>query len=198
MRHTADIQPVSSPMTTIDPALLPRIEIFKNLTARDAEQLMPACEELKAVAGQVVFDAGVVGRALYVVLDGTVEIDLEPARAAERIIAVLEAGSVFGESSFFHAQPHSGTVKARTDVRLLRLNREPLDRLLASGSPAALRVAANAAEILAERLQQADKIIVALLDQIQDEKVHTAIREFRRSLLHSSGQSVPPGMPGGS
>jgi CRP-like cAMP-binding protein len=185
-------------MTTIDPSLLERIEIFKNLTASDAAALLQACEEVTAAAGQVVFDAGVVRRALYVVLEGTAEVDLEPERAAERVVAVLEAGSVFGESSFFHAQPHSGTVKARTDVRLLRLDREAFDRLLASGSPAAVRVAANAADILAARLQQADKMIVELLNQIQDEKVHTAIRAFRRSLFHPLSSAVPPGMPGGS
>jgi len=185
-------------MTILDPAVLAHLEIFKNLTASDARELLAACEEVPAAAGQVVFDAGVAHQALYVVLEGTLEVDLEPARAAERVVAVLQAGSVFGESSFFHAQPHSGTVKARTAARLLRLDRDSLDRLLASGSPAALRVAANAAEILAARLQQADQLIVALLDQIQDEKAHTAIREFRRSLFHTTGPAVPPGMPGGS
>jgi CRP-like cAMP-binding protein len=88
-------------------------------------------------------------------------------------------------------------VKAHTDVRLLRLNRQPFDTLLQGGNVAALRIAANAAQILAARLQQADRLIVELLEQIQDEKIHAAIKSFRNSMLHSFSSTVRPGMQGG-
>lgn len=184
-------------LIVIDSVVLQRIELFDNLTSDDVQQLLPACDEVTASAGQAIFEAGTAERALYVVLEGTAEVDLEPSRGRERVVAELVPGSVFGESSFFHAHPHSGSVKARTDVRLLRLNRQPFDELLHSGNLAALRIAANAAKILAARLQQADGLIVELLEQIQDEKVREAIHNFRNSMSHSFSSTVRPGMQGG-
>lgn len=184
-------------MIVIDSLVLQRIELFDNLTSEDLLQLLPACDEVPVSAGQAIFAAGTAERALYVVLEGTAEVDLEPPRAHEQIVAELAPGSVFGESSFFHASPHSATVKARSDVRLLRLNREPFDKLLQSGNPAALRIAANAAKILAARLQHADHLIVELLEQIQDEKIRDAIQNYRNRMSHSFSSTVRPAMQGG-
>jgi CRP-like cAMP-binding protein len=181
----------------IETTVLQGIELFNNLTTDDLRGLLPACDELTVNAGQTIFEAGREERALYVLLEGTAEVDVEPPRAGERLVAELTPGSVFGESSFFHASPHSATVKARTNVRLLRLNRQPFDNLLQSGNPSALRLAANAAKILAARLQQADRFIIELLEQIQDERIREAVGRFRNSMSHSFSSTVrPPMQPG--
>ena len=181
-----------------DTTTLERIELFENMTTDDLLSLLPACEEVLVVGGQAIYEAGREERALYVLLDGTAEVDLEPPRAGERVVAELTPGSVFGESSFFHAAPHSATVKARTDVRLLRLNRPPFDELVTTGNTAALRLAANAAKILATRLQAADRFIVELLEQVQDEKIREAVTRFRNSLSHSFSTTFRPSMQVGS
>jgi len=182
----------------IDAPALQGIELFGGLTTDDLRGLLPACEELSVGAGQPIFAAGHEERALYVLLAGTAEVDLEPPRAGQRVVAELAEGSVFGEASFFHASPHSATVKASTDVRLLRLNRQPFDNLLQSGNAAALRISANAARILAARLQAADEFIVDLLEQIQDEKVREALTRFRHSMSHSFSSTVRPPMQVGT
>jgi CRP/FNR family cyclic AMP-dependent transcriptional regulator len=183
---------------SLDALTLQRIELFNNLTTEDLHGLLPACEEQSVPAGQSVFEAGHVERAMYVLLEGTAEVDLETARAGERVVAELAAGSVFGESSFFHAKEHSATVKARTNIRLLRLNRQPFDNLLQSGNAVALRIAANAATILAARLQAADQFIVGLLEQIRDEKVREALTRFRQSMSHPFSSTVRPPMQVGT
>jgi CRP-like cAMP-binding protein len=183
---------------SLDALTLQRIELFNNLTTEDLHSLLPACEQLSVSAGQTIFEAGRMERALYVLLEGTAEVDLEPARGGERVVAELSPGSVFGESSFFHAREHSATVKARTNVRLLRLNRQPFDNLLQSGNAVALRIAANAATILAARLQAADQFIVGLLEQIRDEKVREALTRFRQSMSHSFSSTVRPSMQVGT
>jgi CRP-like cAMP-binding protein len=182
----------------IDDVVLHRIELFDHLSKDDLRQLLPACGHMRVAASQTIFEAGTAERALYVILEGTAEVDLEPARGGERRVAQLGPASVFGECSFFHASPHSATVKACTDVVLLRLNRETFDELLRDDNVAALRIAANAANILAARLQQADRLIGEMLDQVQDKKVRIAITDFRHTMNHSfSSAAVRPGMPGG-
>jgi len=179
-------------------ATLNRVELLDGLSGDDLRMILPACEEVQTAAGQTVITAGQQERALYVLLEGSVEVDLEPARAGERPVAELMPGDVFGESSFFHAAPHSATVKARTNARLLKLNREPFDKSLQQGNIAALRIAANAAAILAARLQAADRLIVELLEQIRDEKVREAIVRFRNSMSHSFSATVKPSLQVGS
>jgi len=185
--------PVNMDFTT-----LPKIELFANLTDEELRQVLSACDEVKTSAGQSIITAGQTEQALYVVLEGAAEVDLEPARAGERVVAELSPGSVFGESSFFHASPHSATVKARTESRLLRLRRDTFDKLLQSGNVAALRIAANAATILASRLQAADHFIVELLEQIQDERVREALARFRSALSHPFSGTVRPSLQVGS
>lgn len=174
---------------TIDPQLFARVELFDNLTSDDLAALLASSSELTVAAGQTIYEAGQIERALYILLSGAVEVDVTPPRAADRMVAELGPGSVFGESSFFHAGPHSATVKALADSRLVRINREAFDALLQSNNLAALRVAANAAKVLAARLQKADEYIVELLESIQDRKVHAALAKFRATMDHSFGAS---------
>jgi CRP-like cAMP-binding protein len=173
----------------IDPQLFARVELFDNLTSQDLTALLASSSELSVAVGQTIYAAGHAERALYVLLSGSVEVDVTPPRAGDRAVAELGPGSVFGESSFFNARPHSATVKALSDSRLVRINRESFDALLQSNNVAALRVAANAAKILAARLQKADEFIVELLESIQDRKVHAALAKFRATMDHSFGSS---------
>jgi CRP/FNR family transcriptional regulator, cyclic AMP receptor protein len=179
---------------SIEWQLLSSVELFDNLTTEQLGELLAVCDEVTFAAGDAVYEVGREERALYVLLAGTVEVDVEAPRAGERTVAELGPGSVFGESSFFHASPHSATVRAQSDVRLLRLDRARFNELLHKSSLGALRVAANAAKILADRLQQADRFIVELLEQIQDDKIREAHARYRNRLGHSFRSSSGPGI----
>lgn len=65
--------------------------------------------------------------------------------------------------------------------------------LLQGGNLAALHVA----NILAARLHQADRMILELQEQIQDKKIHAAIKSFRNCMSHSFRSTIRPGMPDG-
>ena len=181
----------------VNPELLHPVELFDNLTTVQLNDILAASTEILCTAGRIIIETGQEERALYILLEGTVEVDVASPRAGERQLAQLEKGSVFGEGSFFHAGPHSATVKALTDARLLRLDREKFNELLQKDNVAALRVAANAAKILAAKLQQADRCIAGLLEAYAGERIHEAYSRFRESMGHSfstgSGASVSPG-----
>ena len=81
-------------------------------------------------------------------------------------MAVLESCAIFGEMSFFNPAPHSASVRAVTNVEIMRLSRESYDVLEQSGSTAAAKIAVNTVNVLAERLQQMDKFTGRLVDQL--------------------------------
>ncbi len=160
-------------------------DLFRGLAADEISLLMSHATTLTFAADQPVFEAGAEERALYFLLDGTVEIELAVPFVREVILDELNAGSVFGESSFFHSRPHSVTARAVTEATVARLDRAAYDELLESNSLAACRLGANAAEILAAKLQHTDDWIAELLQAEEAHRVQQKWWDFRQNLGHS-------------
>lgn len=147
-------------------------------------ELISHCEAAICPPQSIIISQGAQERALIIVLDGNVQIRLAVPHVGDELVAELPAGSVFGEVSFFHAAPHSATVQCVEPARLLRLQRSKFDELKAANNVTALTLAANAAEILAERLQQVDRWIAQRLTEVQDQRIHQSWRAFRERLGH--------------
>ena len=74
-------------------------------------------------AGQEIIRQGDIGRRLYLVLKGEVEVVKRDATGAEEVVAVLAAGEHFGETAVFSNVRRTATVRARTRVELVSLGR---------------------------------------------------------------------------
>src|SRR6266849_3316933 len=72
-----------------------------------------------APAGTVITRVGEPGNEFYLILDGTVSVDLSVG-----IPVSLRPGEFFGEMSLLDGDPRSATVVTDTPVRLLVINRE--------------------------------------------------------------------------
>lgn len=107
--------------------------------------------------GQVVMAADEVDRALYVVIDGTLEASVaEGRRGRARRVAAIEAGTVIGEVSFFDGRPRSAAVRALTDVRVLRLSYEAFEALAAKEPALGRRILLDIGRVLALRLRDVE------------------------------------------
>lgn len=157
------------------------VALFDKLTREEILEFLSASDDLMFNAGDTVFQSGDVSRSLYLLLEGSVEIDLAVPKLGERVVAKLEIGSVFGELSFFHPAPHAATARCLTAARVICMPRSRFDALAVNSPHLALRVTANAAEILAARLQHTDEWIV---DSLTRQREHD-IRENWRGLCHS-------------
>ncbi|HWB09419.1 MAG TPA: cyclic nucleotide-binding domain-containing protein [Pirellulales bacterium] len=167
--------------TRVSAEALANNPLFAGLKAADLDSLLASFEEVSCPADGVLFRTGELGPALYLLLDGAVEIVLDVPAGMEKIIATLESNSVFGESTFFHPAPHSATGRAVVASRLLKLSRREYERLLDAGSYPACRLGTNAADTLAARLQATDRWVAQLLGQEQ-EQVAASWRRFRESV----------------
>lgn len=165
----------------IEPEQLRDIALFEGLNPQDLRSLLSGFEELTLVAGQTVFQLGDVQPALYVLLEGQVEIVLDVPGGQEAAIATIQPKAVFGESSFFNPSPHNAAARCSADSRLLLLSRASYDRMLAQGTMPAFRIGTKAAQILAARLQATDRWISELLREEQ-QAVVASWRRFREGL----------------
>jgi signal transduction histidine kinase len=112
-----------------------RVPLFADLSEEDLEQLYEMAKTISIHPGELVFEEGSPGDALYVVLDGELEITKRQG-GQDVVLAVRRAGEFIGEMSLLEHAPRSASVRALHESRLLMINRAAFETLL-SCSPSA-------------------------------------------------------------
>ena len=85
--------------------------------------------------GEVIFRKGDLGDKLYIVVDGEVDVVNEEAGKGETLIANLGAGDCFGEMALVSDRLRMATVRSRTGVNLISLDRQGFQALFSNLIP---------------------------------------------------------------
>jgi CRP-like cAMP-binding protein len=117
------ITPLSSPPVKVDDLVLDEpkkrpIPLFSSLPEEVFRRVVAAAQLLDLPEGQDVFQKGDASDALYIVVEGSVSVHLDPA---EPPTAVLSDGEFFGEIGVFTGKARSATVRTRTPVELMQI-----------------------------------------------------------------------------
>jgi CRP-like cAMP-binding protein len=164
----------------MDPGAFP---LFRGLNARQVENFVAACREVAYPGGVEVMTRGGRGDALFLLLEGRLRVFL-PARRGreEQELAELEAPAVVGEMELLTHQPQSASVRAVTPVRVLSIGFETLRSRMEDGDPAALKLVANVAQVLAGRLAAVNQKLVDI-EEGRCEPRSDELREFQSKLF---------------
>ena len=130
--------------------------------------------ERRFAAGEVIFDEGQPGEALFVIQSGHVEL-MRGAADGARAIARHGPGEFFGEIAVLLGQPRTARAVAATDARLLLLDRATFEAMCVDRPEIALRVIQR----LAERAIELERRLSAL-------GVDDLLRPIVRVLLRSA------------
>ncbi len=103
---------------------LKRIEIFRNVSLANLENLSRAITGQTFEDGHVLFNQGDEGNAMYLIEEGCVDIYVMDRSQRERMLRRFEAGEVVGEFSLLDGQPRSARAQANGRIRILALQRE--------------------------------------------------------------------------
>ncbi|MEK6235205.1 MAG: cyclic nucleotide-binding domain-containing protein [Planctomycetales bacterium] len=162
--------------------VLEGVPIFYHLSEADRRQLAGVASAVIYEEGEVILRQGKISQNLWIVLEGKCEVIKEltadTGDKEEIILAELEPFQSFGEMSFFHSAAHVANVRAATRLKLMRLEREAFDGLLANGSEAAYKLTLNTVTTLAERLRHMDDWVAELLSEAPEGE--TDAPEWRR------------------
>src|SRR5689334_11589369 len=93
---------------------------------------------LEVGAGKPIFREGDAGSEMYIIESGTV--DIVRAAKGPDPLAQLGPGDFFGEMSILEDQPRFASAMARTNVRLLRIDRAAFGEVLAQNVEIAIRI----------------------------------------------------------
>ncbi len=134
--------------------------LLHGLGQEEARRILNSGTILRVKTGQGIVRAGDPGSDMFMVLSGAVEVRATASDGMPRIIETLGKGQVFGEMSFLNSRPRTADVTALSDVELLALNREFLERIGRAAPEAANRVLLNLAMFLTDRLQATTRNLV--------------------------------------
>lgn len=144
----------------LEAADLKKIPFLAQLDTAEQAALCVAANVREVAGGQMIFRAGDAGTELFVILDGEVAIELSGAGEPTHL-ATLRQGTVFGEINFLLASQRTADARALRDCRLMVLTNDDLDALEGVGKQAVTSLMSTIARILALRLANMDKELLA-------------------------------------
>jgi CRP/FNR family cyclic AMP-dependent transcriptional regulator len=121
-----------------DAALLAEVPFFQLLDEQERSALATQLDEVQIPSGQMVFNYGDPGGALYVIRSGEVEVFFKNDTGERIVLEVVGPGDLFGELSLLDPGPRTASVVVTKDLEALRVDRNDLDHLFRVHPTAAL------------------------------------------------------------
>ncbi len=105
--------------------LIAAVPLFAGCSKREISRIASLADEIDLPTGRLMTREGERGREFCILVSGSADV-----RKGARKVASLGAGDFFGEIALILDAPRSATVAARTDVRVLVLERRAFKHLL--------------------------------------------------------------------
>lgn len=152
---------MASPTSLI--AFLRNLPVFGGLEDRSLERIAELLDEQTVKPGAVLFKEGEMGRTMYVLREGEVEVQRTSREGVQVPIVALGPGECFGEMTLIELQPRSATVTAKKPSTVYSLTNRDLYDLYRADNYAYVILLQNLCRMLSRRLRKADGRICEFL-----------------------------------
>ena len=152
--------------------------LLSGLPREYSSRLMAKAHAVSLEKGKTLFEIGAAGDGCYWLEEGVLMVSIASPQGAERILAILGAGSIVGELAMLDGLPRSATVQALRDCRLTFLARSVFLESLREHPEIYRRLLA----VLVERLRQADDEVAAASFLSLKARVARALLQFAKHL----------------
>lgn len=163
-------------MTNQDAITMLRRAFGKALDGRAAETLLQAGQEQSFAAGEVFVRQGEIGDALYVILQGEVEVSQHLDDGQEIILDILKPGQYVGELALLDQAPRMATCRALTPLCVLRLEQDVFSSLMHYNTA----VAATLLQHVIRNMRGQDQLIIREL-RSTNEALRRAYSELQQA-----------------
>lgn len=115
--------------------ILKNIPFFSNLNENDLQEISQMVQLQYFPSNHTIFSEGDEGDLMYVIKRGLVQV----FRGSEAL-GVLKNGAFFGEMALVSNEPRNATLKTVSDLEVLTLGREHLEKLMQNNSSIATQI----------------------------------------------------------
>ncbi len=130
------------------------LDIFKDLRDRELGHLVQALHSRSYREGEVIFVEGDIGRALFILEAGEVELTRPGAGGKPVVLYHLKPGDFFGEMALLESLPRTATATATEKTHLHLLYKSKLDSLLNGEPRIGVNIMSHLARLLSARLRR--------------------------------------------
>jgi CRP-like cAMP-binding protein len=149
--------------------VIQKIPMFRGLSEAEAQHMAQIVGVATYGPSETVIEQGAQSQRLWVLLEGKCEVwhahNGEKPAGDPVMLATLEPYNNFGEMSFFHPAPHSASVRAQSEVKVLYIERANYERLLIEEPACGSKLAINTVASLADRLRRMDEWVDELVSK---------------------------------
>jgi CRP/FNR family transcriptional regulator, cyclic AMP receptor protein len=131
---------------------LSAVDLFSALSPRELKIVSTLIHERRMLAGEIVFDEGEEGQAIYILFSGQVTICHQGQ--TDTPIAMIGQGRVFGELALIDGGPRSAQAKAAEDCELGVMFRGDFENLMESHAVIAAKISFQLARHYAGIIRQ--------------------------------------------
>ncbi|MBQ3369339.1 cyclic nucleotide-binding domain-containing protein [bacterium] len=114
---------------------LKNIELFHDIPGEVLADIAALLEEENFEKGQYIVNEGDLGKELFMIVKGEVEVVV-----GGNVVAVMKEGAGFGEMALIDSQPRSADIIARNDVLVLKMESDDFLEILKQRDEVALGV----------------------------------------------------------
>ena len=162
-------------------AYLSETDLFRDMNARDLEQLERSTSMSTCARGTVFYTPGETGEVLFILKQGRVNLYRMTAEGKKLVTATVEPGTVFGEMSLIGQDMLDTFAEAAADCTLCVMSRVDIERLLREQPSVSIRLL----ELLARRLEDAEQ-------RLADVAYKSVPARIAATLLRLSGDELAP------
>lgn len=137
------------------------LEIFKDLNNNELGRLVQVLHARTYRPGEVVFEEGDIGRALFILESGKVDLTRRGPSGEALPLYTVKPGEWFGEMALLESLPRSAAAVAAETSRLHLLYRTKLEALLQAEPRIGVTIMGHLARLLSTRLRRATGALTA-------------------------------------
>jgi CRP-like cAMP-binding protein len=136
-------------ISTVEKVLfLKGVDLFRGIPGEELSHIAQITDELEFGPEQTIFKEGDQGDAMYLIVDGRVQV-----HSGAQVFAELGTKQCFGEMSILDSEPRSASITALTELTLLKIQREDFTEILAEKPEISLGII----QVLTGRLREANR-----------------------------------------
>jgi serine phosphatase RsbU (regulator of sigma subunit) len=155
--------------------LIGKIPLFAGLPRVELEQLARTLQACEFAEQAVLFQQDQTDEHCFILLEGQVEIIKSLGDANERNLGVRAEGALLGEMSLFsQGGAHTATVRARTNLKALKMTRQDFDALLHRRPSLAYQIVGS----LSRRLEESENLTITDLKE-KNRQLTVAYQELK-------------------
>jgi len=129
------------------------LPIFQGLTSKQISHLLGILQTRTYLKGETLFSEGDIGRALFIVVSGTIELVKKDTEGRVAVVAQVRPGEIFGEMALLEEMPRTLTALASENTTVYMLLKSKLDGLLINHPRTGVVIIQYLARILSTRLR---------------------------------------------